>query len=406
MLLLSPARWMLTALSISLLALGAERSQASETPNPANPPTLTLTDLIRQGLQHNATGNLAAAEETWRRLRRDYPSHPAAPLFELKTLQARRSLDFMDGRHAARMRELAEEARDLAQDWVKRAGDDAQAHFYLGQPLFELMILDGMDARYYRAGTNGERSRKHLERALELDPQLIDAKLPLGSYYYYASIASRFIGWLSWLWFIPTGEHDTGLAYVNEVRHRGDLFRVEAATTVARFYLYLEGRPDLGESILAELHERYPENTYLHFELVELHMSQRDYAQVVTEALELEHGTGEQFGDRVRRKMARIWRARAELFRGRTGEADALLHPLEAQVETLSSWSRRWLILTRGHLHDLAGEREAAISSYEQVVRLNKSDSWWSSSRTLELARKALDEPFELNGVTLPTAQP
>ena len=141
-----------------------------------------LEDLIREGLEYSARGNLAGASRVWSRIREHYPEHPAGPFYEVHTLAARKSLDLQDDRYDRELRARASEAVALSEEWLERVPDDPEAHFYAGRAKVELMVLSGMAGAYYRAGTTGEDAREHLERALELDPSLIDAKLPLGTY--------------------------------------------------------------------------------------------------------------------------------------------------------------------------------------------------------------------------------
>lgn len=357
-----------------------------------------LRQLLEAGVDRQAHGDLEAADAIWAQVRELYPGHPAGPFFEIKTLQDRRSLDWQNAEFNDQMYERATESLSLANAWLKRAPDSAQAHLWAGLSLFELVQLDGMAKRLLKAGKQGEKARKHLERALEIDPTLTDAKLPLGSYYYYASIATRFIRWLTWLWFVPTGEHDLGLAYVEEVARDGDLMKFDARTHLARFYLYLEEEPVRAAPIIEQLHAEYPDNSYLHFEVVELRMLLDDYDGTVQTALELERREGSQPGDAIRRVMARIWRARAELFRGNPKQAEEILEPVVASRDELNPWSRRWLLLTQGNLSDVTGDREQAVELYEQLVA---TKPFFSTNRTIELAQEGLEVPFQPPGPVL-----
>jgi tetratricopeptide (TPR) repeat protein len=353
----------------------------------------SLEDLIRLGLAFSAHGDLAGASRTWQRIRDSYPDHPAGPIFEIHTLEVRKSLDYQDAQYDEALRARAKEALDLAEAWLKRAPHDPWAHFYAGQAKYELMLLAGMAARYYTAGKTGEQAREHLERALELDPTLVDARFPLGSYYYWASIATRFIGWLSWLWFVPTGEHDLAMAYMEQVSREGSYYRFDASLQLAQLYLYFEDQPERAAPILARLHAAYPENTAVTFEILELRLIQGNYEGTIEKALELEQSQGSQFGDEVRRTMAKIWRARAELLRGQPDRVVAALAEVEAGSAKLSPWCVRWLLLTRGNLEDVLGNREQAIAHYERVLDLK---SRFDSGRSVTLAQEGLEKPFRL----------
>jgi tetratricopeptide (TPR) repeat protein len=394
--LLVPSAARCALLLAALLLLCADASVAE--PPPSSPLTIgpprsdtAVDDLIREGLELTARGDLAGASEVWVRLRAEHPDHPAGPIFEINTLQARKSLDYQDTQYDAAIEAKATEALKLSKRWLSRAPDDARAHFYAGQAKYQLMMLWGMQGRYYRAGTTGEEARKHLERSVALDPTLVDAKLPLGTYYYWASIATRFIRWLTWLWFIPTGEHSLGLSYVDDVSRRGDFYRFDASAMLAQFYMYFENQPERAAPILTRLHEAYPENTFLAFEMVELRLIECDYPGAVEKALEMERSTGDQFGDATRRRMAKIWRARAELLQGNADEAREILDALTLDWQELASWGRRWLLLTKGNLADLSGRREQAVADYKAVIELK---SRWESGRSVKLADGYLETPF------------
>jgi len=208
-------------------------------------------------------------------------------------------------------------------------------------------------------------------------------------------VATRFIRWLSWLWFVPRGETETGLAFLEEVRTKGGVFGFDAGVELALIYLYMEDEPDLAEPIVMDLLSRHPQNSYLRFEIVELNMIRGDHVGTIEAALALEQQTGRQFGDERRRRMARIWRARAELMRGQPDQAEEIIAPLEAQWDELGAWSQRWLSLTRANLYDLAGEREKAVEIYRQAAKTSKK-SRFGSRRTVRLSKEWLDEPFQL----------
>ncbi len=356
-----------------------------------------LRNLIQIGLDQNATGDLDAADRTWAKLRERHPTHPAGWVFQVDTLSWRKSLDFTSTRYDDAIEDNAKVGLERSQLWLKGAPDDRDALFYAGQSYVALMKLNGMQGNLYRAGTQGESARKLLERALEVDPDDHDAKYALGSYYYFASIATRYIRWLTWLWFVPTGEREQGLEYVEDAATKGDLTRFEASATFARIGLYMEDRPELAAPFIESMLAEHPESTYLQFELVELRMMQRRYEDAIAAALALEATTRDDFGDAERREAARIWRARAELLLGRSDAASVTLGPLEANLENVSPWSQRWILLTRAQLQDLHGDRDQAIANYEQVIERQPK---WGSTRPTEAARSGLETPYLIQGVS------
>jgi tetratricopeptide (TPR) repeat protein len=357
------------------------------------PPGQTVDELVRRGLRHSENGDLDAADTAWEELRALHPHDPAGHVYAIDTLYWRRSLDFTDSRFDAPIRKHANRGIELAERRLKSSPNDALSHFYCGQALSALMRLEGFQGSLYKAGKAGVKSSEYFERALEIDPELYDAKFGLGSYYYYASIAGRYLRWLSWLWFVPTGERDLGLEYITEAVTRGDYQRFEAATSLARIYLYMEEDPKRAAPLVEGLADDYPANTYLQFERLELRMILRDYVGTVEAARTLEESASAQYGAEERKQAARVWRARAELHLGQIEQASLTLTPLESGLEDRSRWNKRWILLTRGHLHDLAGRRQQAVTLYERVIKLK---SRWGGTRPIELAELGLEQPFSL----------
>ena len=199
--------------------------------------------------------------------------------------------------------------------------------------------------------------------------------------------------WLSWLWFVPTGERDLGLEYLADAATRSEHRRFEAATELARIHLYIEDDPKRAAPLLEGLADDHPANTYLQFERIEVRMLLDDYAGTVEAASALEESPSSQYGAHERKQAARVWRARAELHLGLARQASLTLSPLESELEGRSHWNKRWILLTRGHLHDLDGRREQAVALYERVIALK---SRWGGTRPVELAKAGLEQPFTL----------
>ena len=90
--------------------------------------------------------------------------------------------------------------------------DRAEAWFYLAAayaPLVQWRVLRG---DRLAAARDGNRIRSALERALDLDPTLHDAKFGIGLYHYYADVASAGAKILRWLLLLPGGDRVAGTA--------------------------------------------------------------------------------------------------------------------------------------------------------------------------------------------------
>jgi hypothetical protein len=110
------------------------------------------------------------------------------------------------------------------------------------------------------AARDGKHIKAALERALELDPALHDAKFGIGMYRYYADVAPAAFKFLRWLLLLPGGDRRGGLAQMQSARHDGFVIRGEADYQLHLIYLWYEDRPDDALALIRSLQARYPYN--------------------------------------------------------------------------------------------------------------------------------------------------
>ncbi|MCZ6785131.1 MAG: hypothetical protein O7G30_17665 [Proteobacteria bacterium] len=372
-------RWRLAGLLLWCLCAGPVAAQYDP----------EVRALIHRGQRHNFEGDFAAADAVWARLRGLDPA--AAALYEVSTLWWRISLDDRVTTYDDAIRARSQEAIRLAKARVARDPDDAVAHLYWGQALVHIGRLEGTRGNYLTAGARGEEGREHLERVLELRPDMVDAKYPVGLYYFYASTVPDVLQWLSWLWFVPSGDRETGLRYIQEVREKGDLNKLQADFIMLNIYTYHEKDDDKAVELAHDLHKRFPNSSFFHFEFLEVLYDADHYGAVAKQARLLEAHPGTSPLDDGRKSMARVWRARAELQLGRPGEAWRTLESFGLGGPDWPWWGSAWVTLTRGRILDACGDRSGALVEYDRVRSLKTPRR---SKRAARNAAKAQFKPF------------
>ena len=367
------------------IALWASTPAAS-----AEPPD---RELVRRGFELNFAGDFAAADVVWTELRAADPNHPAASVLPITTLFWRQMFDESDVRFDGAIELLSERAIELSTARLARDETDAMAHLYLGQALVHQARLEGVRDRFLSAGSRGEEARGHLERALELDPQLVDAKHPLGMYYYYASALPRVLKWFRWLWFVPSGDGPTGLRYVREVAASSAVYSLPAQFILSNIYAnYESDGAEQALEIIARLQQRFPLNTLIHFEYVHQLLRAARYEEAIAQARELEMHPGTLPRHTSQRHMATIWRARAELRLQQPERAWNTLAAIDPADPALPNWGEAWVTLVRAHTLDALGERGAAIELYQHVLDQRGVKR---SERARELALRGAEFPFD-----------
>lgn len=337
-----------------------------------------------------------AARVTERIAERDR-SEPLAPLLAAATLFWRAGVDMGDQRHDAAIRSAIERAVTLAEARIE-ADDDAHGHFALGEALSFASRLAIERGELVSAGYEGERSRKQLERALELDPTLDDACVPLGAYLYFADLIPAALDWLSWLPFVPSGDRERGLDLLARGHARAPLNRLAARSVLFRIYSrYEPDREEEARRLGSAAYREFPGNPVLALDWLRWQAEKGaagEAGETATAILASAAAHAEGFDVRVARE-ARTWLARAEMREGRLDEASTLLDEARRTEPERPRRTVAWEWLTRGQLADRRGARNEAESFYRRVDELEGESSDPEARR---LARAFLERPDVVTG--------
>lgn len=87
--------------------------------------------------------------------------------------------------------------------------------------------------------------------------------------------------------------------------------------------------------------------------------------------------------------------AEEEMRRGHAGLAREALQRLASRERTSPPWVRVWSVLLLARLHDLAGEREAAVNAYKEVF-----EAPWGQAELREAAAAGLQRPYAAEGAS------
>jgi tetratricopeptide (TPR) repeat protein len=328
--------------------------------------------LVEKGERAMYANRFEEADAVWQQLRVLDPSDPTAALYEVETNFWRLLYDEAVEDWDDDIRESCDEATRLAEKKLERSPDDAIALAQLGAALVHRARLDGIRGSYMSAGRVGEKGREKLERALQIDPALNDAKYPLGLYYYYTSVAPNILKWIKWLWFVPKSDRPTGRKYLTQVRDSGGRHAVDATFILMTIHTYHEPMDfDVAAKDGFAIHERYPTNSLFHSELIETLIKAGRFGEAIELAKKLEEGPVESPTAKGRPQLARILRAQATLLSGHPDAAWELLEGMDPKTAVLPSWGGAWINLIRGQIHDVRGERAQALAEYEHVKNLD-----------------------------------
>lgn len=385
--LMEPSR-LLAVAAVMFAAVTAGRA-AEPIPRPGTDPEIERLAVEARDL--NFAGRWSDAERVASRLAARDPSEPLAPLLVGATVFWRAGVDPGDRSLDAAIESAIARATELAEARLEENDDDAHAHFALGEARSFASRLAIERGELLTAGYEGERSRKLLERALELAPDLEDARVPLGAYLYFADLVPAALDWLSWLPFVPSGDRQRGLALLARATSTAKLNRLAARSVLFRIdSRYESGRTAEAAELGAALYREFPGNPVLALDwlrfLAETGQAPRA-RETAGEVLAKVAAHAEGFDVRVARE-ARTWLARTEM---RDAHFDLANELVEEAHRTDPSRSRRamaWEWLTRGQLADRQGRRDEATSFYRRVDALEGEEADPEARR---LARRYLE---------------
>ena len=252
----------LCAVALPATCLAAE-ARAEKLPLP--PGTSAALDKI---YSFDTDGAIADAQ----RLQKEQPDHPLGYLLEAEALwwkifctSAEFKFAMTDARHRPKLAsdqhylELAAKASSIALAELKHH-ETAGTQFYAGMGDAFSARLFGLRGENRAAARAGVHAREHFLRAIQLDPELVDAEFGLGLYNYYADTLSAIAKVLSFFMGIPGGNKQEG---IRQLEH--DIAQGVLTPAAARFYLSLnlhryDQKYEKALLVIGPLVERYPSN--------------------------------------------------------------------------------------------------------------------------------------------------
>jgi tetratricopeptide (TPR) repeat protein len=239
---------------------------------PARAEKLTLPPGASGTLDKIYSFNIEAAIADAQRLQTEHPDHPLGYLLEAEALWWKifcTSADFKFGMTDARHRpklpgdqhyiDLATKTSFVALGHLK-IHETAEMHFYAAMADAAIARLYGLRGENRATARAGVHAREHFVRAIQLDPELVDAEFGLGLYNYYVDTLSALTKFLGFFMGIPGGNKQEG---IRQLEH--DIAEGILTPCAARFYLALDlhrydQQYERALAIIGPLVEKYPTN--------------------------------------------------------------------------------------------------------------------------------------------------
>jgi tetratricopeptide (TPR) repeat protein len=364
---------------------------------------------LLEGIAANFAGDYDKAEQLFASLSELDPAHPAREVYLATVIFWRINADPSDPRYDQAIFDLLEKGAAKAEARLDRDEKDLVALHYMGLAYTYRGRLEAQRGCYYRGGSDGEKGRDYLERALLLCQRLPktapqkatvceDVRFPLGAYSYYAGRLPGVLRALSFLWFVPRGSCAEGLRELERSRERSALHGPGARSLLASIYgLFEENGAPKGLALARELSERNPDNPFLDADL-SAHLSRNgEHAAAAAQAerVLVKVRAGLRNYTAAVELMAELALAEAELGRGLKAEAAARLVRLRAEPRFHANSQTPRIALAEGMLADLGGDRAGAERRYRECKEAAGAGRT-SNRQVSKQAEKYLETPYRL----------
>ena len=259
---------------------------------------------------------------------------------------------------------------ELSTARLKTDPNDAHAHYTLGvsyglRSNFKFLVRKAwMDAlRDFTA------ARKEHNRATEIDPAFVDARLVQGVYDYI--VGSLPLHW-KMLGFIAgfRGDRERGVDTLKLVWEKGNLNKNDAAIVLCALYRR-ERRAQVAVPLLNQVIERYPRNFLLRLELVQMYgdLGQKEDALAVIEQVEKLRRTQTPGYAQLSEEKLRYNRGNVLFWYKDLDRALEDMRAVTAKSQTVDLNTGVYAWLRVGQIYDLKGMREQAMKAYRETVR-------------------------------------
>ncbi len=312
--------------------------------------------LAREGLEALYGGDHAAAESLlslW--IERD-ADDPLAPLARMKLwwwgiLQGRSGLEQALELDFQRVRKRAERRLDDNERDVRALFALGEAHCTYGR-LHGVRGSGWAALRFHRAGT------PLLERALELQPELVAPLMSLGVYHYYSARAPGFLRFLARFLSVQA-DRQRGLQELWRAASSPGIQQPEAAFFLIEVLTNVEDNALEALPIALRMRERHPQSLVFAIALASVQLA-IDRPDLAVEALR----RVVRDGNSPQAVAARFFVARTLAASGRAREAIDLLDAFSEDELAAVSWLRGWHAYYRGLAYEQLGRAEEAQAAF------------------------------------------
>jgi len=242
---------------------------------PQSPFQDSLAVSVQRSIEWTINQNYPAAEALGHQLTRQYPAHPIGYLFVAATIQSK-MMDFETTLWEKEFLTCLDSTRARARKNLHTNPNDAWAHFYLGSAEVYHGFYESKQNHLFSAYPFVARGIDELKIAVQLDPEIYDAYLGLGSYLFWRSEKTKSLAWLPFI----KDERAAGLQLILKSIKHGQLTRFAGINGLV--WIYLEQQKFDEALHWARIGEAtFPNSRYFYWCLAETFFRKQDFPAAI-----------------------------------------------------------------------------------------------------------------------------
>lgn len=323
-----------------------------------------------------------------------YPDHPIGPFLQALDTWWRILLDLSDEQYDDAFFDAMNEVIRRSDRILKKDKNNFDAMFFKGAALGFRGRLRSNRGDWLAASRDGLRAMDYVLGVAKKDPANSDYVFGKGIYdYYAAAVRERYPFARPVMAFFPDGDKERGIRALERTAKEGRFIQTEAAYFLLQIYYLFE--KDYAKSVeyVTWLRDRYPDNAFFHTleGRIYARWSEWERAEPIFAEV-LARYERQQTGYNVASaEQALYYLARGRMRVGAYNEALTYLNQLEVLgvKEKRDGYFNVLGRLRQGMVHDVLGNRDAAVAAYRKVLKMkNHGDAH-------ERAREYLGRPYK-----------
>ncbi len=191
-----------------------------------------VDSLIQMGIDLIHQDKFSEGIAGFKKIIEKYPEEPVGYFFVAASYQAIID-DYRNENYKPDFEEYIDTAIAKAEKKVNNDSSSAQDHFYLGGAYGYRGIYKSFRGNWWSAFRDARRAKSHLDKALEINPELYDCYFGLGAYHYWGSIKSRIFWWLPFI----GDDKEKGIKQYELTVEKGKYAKEEAKYGLLRVYI-------------------------------------------------------------------------------------------------------------------------------------------------------------------------